>query len=519
MTDMPATALSDSSELPECVHFVDDWDGILHETYGGDADRAVLDCAGRLAADPAGQGAYAWTLGLVMMAAHIGRFSRKDVTAAALEALHTTDRRLREAPCAHRTHPYESDLDDRLDHFVDDLPLLTNGLAEDEDPDWEDDATKEQWLCPRDVAGYARVAVDIIAPGSVGGVPPRLPARDARRAADLRSIVWDYPGAGVDPGQELSGYARDLLADPLGRHRAGLVVVLHAACFYAAGGRIRDRRVLDTMVDALEAVLPGLGDAPCAHGAGNDTGDHTGGHPEVGRDTAEQATVGVHLLSPGGRGVYRHWHREEVETAPLEAWLCPAFLAAIAREALDHLRAGRERLFGVRDTAHLDEVLLRPDGRLDIARLTRAVRFRCRDGQAAEDAGLWAARRFAAGPADPRERLVLLLVACWSVTSDEEPPPEAVRRDLRAILGAVETAGAARPCPHGDAHPWEVLTELMRGRHFGFHEDPYGAHLNHLYAPREYDTPERPFDPEAWSCPRHLAERIRLALRVIESVN
>ncbi|GDY57313.1 hypothetical protein SVIO_079360 [Streptomyces violaceusniger] len=200
------------------------------------------------------------------------------------------------------------------------------------------------------------------------------------------------------------------------------------------------------MVDALEAVLPGLGDASCAHGEGE--------HPEVGRDTAEQATVGIHLLSPGGRGVYRHWHREELETAPLEAWLCPAFLAAIAREALDHLRAGRERLFGLRDTAHLDEVLLRPDGRLDIERLTHAVRFRCRDGQAAEDAGLWAARRFAAGPADPRERLVLLLVACWSVTSGEEAPPEAVHRDLRAILGAVRTDPAAGSCPHGEAHPW-----------------------------------------------------------------
>ncbi|WP_413103666.1 hypothetical protein [Streptomyces sp. Inha503] len=510
MTDMPATALSAPQESPEpeCVHFVDDWDGILHETDGGDADRVVLDCARRLAADPAGAEAYAWTLGLVMMAAHIGRFSRKDVAAVALEALHATDRRLREAPCAHRTHPYESDLDDRIDHFVDDLPLLTNGLAEDQDPDWEDDATKEQWLCPRDIAGYARVAIDIIAPGSVGGIPPRLPVRDARRAEDLRSIVWDYPSAAVDPAQELSAYARNLVANPLGYHRAGLVVVLHAACWYAASGRIRDRRVLDTMVDALEAVLPGLGGSSCAHGEGE--------HPEVGRDTAEQATVGIHLLSPGGRGVYRHWHREELETAPLEAWLCPAFLAAIAREALDHLRTGRERLFGLRDTAHLDEALLRPDGRLDIERLTHAVRFRCRDGQAAEDAGLWAARRFASGPADPRERLVLLLVACWSVTSGGEAPPEAVHRDLRAILGAVRADLAVGACPHGDAHPWEVLAELAGRRHFGFHEDPYGAHLNHLYAPGEYGAPEPSFGAEVWGCPRHVGERVGQALRVID---
>ncbi|MGW4081100.1 hypothetical protein ACWELB_47910 [Streptomyces asiaticus] len=508
MTDMPATALSDPQESPECVHFVDDWHGILHETYGGDSDRVALDCARRLAADPAGEGAYAWTLGLVMMAAHIGRFSRKDVAAAALEALHATDRRLREAPCAHRTHPYEGDLDDRIDHFVDDLPLLTNGLAEDRDPDWEDDATKEQWLCPRDIAGYARVAIDIIAPGSVGGIPPRLPVRDARRAEDLRSIVWDYPSAAVDPAQELSAYARNLVANPLGYHRAGLVVVLHAACWYAASGRIRDRRVLDTMVDALEAVLPGLGGASCAHGEGE--------HPEVGRDTAEQATVGIHLLSPGGRGVYRHWHREELETAPLEAWLCPAFLAAIAREALDHLRTGRERLFGLRNTAHLDEALLRPDGRLGVERLTHAVRFRCRDGQAAEDAGLWAARRFAAGPADPRERLVLLLVACWSVTSGEEAPPEAVHRDLRAILGAVRADLAVGACAHGDAHPWEVLAELAGRRHFGFHEDPYGAHLNHLYAPGEYDAPEPSFGAEVWGCPRHVGERVGQALRIID---
>ncbi|MET7901190.1 hypothetical protein ABZS86_06830 [Streptomyces sp. NPDC005355] len=509
MTDMPVSALS------ACVHFVDDWDSVLNESYGGDSDGVVLDCARRLAADPAGEEAYAWTLGLVMMATYVGRFSGPGVVAAVLEALHATDRRLRDRPCAHRTHPYEGDLDDRLDHFVDDLPLLTNGLAEDEDAEWEDDATKEQWLCPRDIAGYARVAVDIIAPGSVGGIPPRLPARDARRAEDLRSIVWDYPSAAVDPGRELYAYAMSLSADPTGEQRAGLVVILHAACWYAASGRIRDKRVLDTMIDALEAVLPGFGDASCPHGTGVEgAGEYE--HPEVRKDTAEQATVGIHLLSPGGRGVYRHWQREGLETAPLEAWLCPAFLATIAREALDHLRTGRGRLFGIRHTAYLDEVLVRPDGRLDIDRLTCAVRRRCRDGQAAEDAGLWAARRFAAGPADPRERAVLLLVACWSVTSGEEPPPEAVHRDLRAILGTVDAAPLGEPCPHGDAHPWQQLAELVRGRHFGFHEDPYGDHLNHLYAPDEYDTPERPFAPGEWSCPRHLAERARLALRGID---
>ncbi|MDX3231434.1 hypothetical protein [Streptomyces sp. ME19-01-6] len=506
MRDFPAITADRVREL------ADQWDAVREGRSKDEADRLVRDCAERLSAEPAGDHAYLWTLGLLMTAEHTGWLTGDGVEGVALVALDAADSALRERACGHRRHPYEDDLDERHDHLARLLPLLRNGRSEAEDEQWRDAATKEQWLCPRNIAGYARVAIDIIDPGTVADVPPRLPLIDARKAGHLRSILWDYPH--VDPAYELCDYAAALRALPDGDSRAGLVVILHAACWYAVSGRIRGKWVLDEMVGALEAVLPRLGDEPCAH--------RDGEHPETGEDPAALATVGVHLLSPGGRGVYRRrggvggWH------TPLEGWLCPAFLAGLAREALDQLLAGRDKLFGSRDTAHLDAEYLLPDGRIDIDTLTTTYRqsWVTEHDELVQNAALWAARRYAAGAGDERERAVLLLLACWAVDGPAVDLPTSVVGVLEEIFEAVDPAPLDEPCPHPAEHPWRGLKRIA-GRGYAVAGNPdalIGAHLNHFCAPEDFEAPDEPFAADAWSCPRHLAERVRDALEVLYEV-
>ncbi|MER6141455.1 hypothetical protein ABT174_15500 [Streptomyces sparsogenes] len=506
MRDFPAITADRVREL------AGQWAAVREGRAKDEADRLVRDCAERLAAEPAGELAYLWTLGLLMTAEHTGWLTGEGVEGAALVALDAADSALREHPCGHPRHPYEDDLDERHDHLARLLPLLRNGRSEAEDEQWRDPATKDQWLCPRNIAGYARVAIDIIDPGAVGDIPPQLPLIDARKAQQLRSVLRDHPH--VDPAYELSDHAAALLAEPDGDSRAGLVVILYACRWYAVSGRIRGKWVLDEMIEALENALPGLGGEPCAHGAG--------GHPETGEDPAALATVGVHLLSPGGRGVYERRGGVEGWHTPLEAWLCPAFLAGLAREALDHLRAGREKLFGTRDTTHLDAEYLLPDGRIDIDTLTTTYRqsWVTEHEELVQNAALWAARRYATGAGDARERAVLLLLACWAVDGMVIDVPGSVLGVLQEILESVDPAPLDAPCPHPGEHPWQGL-ERIAGRGYavvGSPDDLIGAHLNHFCAPDDFPAPEEPFAPEAWSCPRHLAGRARAALDVLREV-
>ncbi|MGY0057609.1 hypothetical protein ACWY4P_13745 [Streptomyces sp. LZ34] len=506
MRDFPAITADRVREL------ADQWDAVREGRSKDEADRLVRDCAERLTAEPAGEHAYLWTLGLLMTAEHTGWLTGDVVEGGALVALDAADSALRERACGHQRHPYEDDLDERHDHLARLLPLLRNGRSEAEDEQWRDAATKEQWLCPRNIAGYARVAIDIIDPGHVADIPPRLPLIDARKAGHLRSVLWDHPR--VDPAYELSDYAAALRAHPDGDSRAGLVVILHAACWYAVSGRIRGKWVLDEMIGALEAVLPGLGDEPCAH--------RDGEHPETGDDPAALATVGVHLLSPGGRGVYRRRGGIEGWHTPLEGWLCPAFLAGLAREALDQLLAGRDKLFGSRDTTHLDAEYLLPDGRIDIDTLTATYRqsWVTEHDELVQNAALWAARRYAAGAGGERERAVLLLLACWAVDGMVVDLPTSVLGVLEEIFEAVDLAPLDEPCPHPAVHPWQGL-ERIAGRGYAVAGNPdalIGAHLNHFWAPEDFEAPDEPFAADAWSCPRHLAGRVRDALDVLREV-
>ncbi|MES4903290.1 MULTISPECIES: hypothetical protein [unclassified Streptomyces] len=506
MRDFPAITADRVREL------ADQWDAVREGRSKDEADRLVRDCAERLTAEPAGELAYLWTLGLLMTAEHTGWLAGDGVEGVALVALDAADSALRERACGHERHPYEDDLDERHDHLARLLPLLRNGRSEAEDEQWHDAATKEQWLCPRNIAGYARVAIDIIDPGTVADIPPRLPLIDARKAGHLRSILWDYPH--VDPAYELFDYAAALRAHPDGDSRAGLVVILYAACRYAVSGRIRGKWVLDEMIGALEAVLPGLGDEPCAHREGE--------HPGTGGDPAALATVGVHLLSPGGRGVYRRRGGIEGWHTPLEGWLCPAFLAGLAREALDQLPAGRDKLFGSRDTTHLDTEYLLPDGRIDIDTLATTYRqsWVTEHDELVQNAALWAARRYAAGAGSERERAALLLLACWAVDGMVVDLPASVLGVLEEIFQAIDLAPLDEPCPHPGVHPWQGLERIAgRGYAVAGHPDAlFGAHLNHFCAPEDFEAPDEPFAPDAWSCPRHLAGRVRDALEALHEV-
>lgn len=90
----------------------EDYDTLSSDEY----DQSALDCAARLAADPAGRPAYAWTLGLVLMAPYLGYAIDATGKPEAVAALQATDSALHDHPCTHDEHPYrvheeEFDLD------------------------------------------------------------------------------------------------------------------------------------------------------------------------------------------------------------------------------------------------------------------------------------------------------------------------------------------------------------------------------------------------------------------------
>ncbi|GAB2574655.1 hypothetical protein GCM10027168_04460 [Streptomyces capparidis] len=452
------------------------------------ADPLVRTCAQRLTAEPGGTGAFVWVYGLVRMTPYLAWRPTPDVRQAALEALLSADRALADRQCDHEEHPFEQALDDMVDddvwdHAPDPVTLVAGG------GETEAAAARGAHLCPRNVAGFARLAADVIAPGTVTGVPVRVPEHVESSVQDLSSVLWDYPAAGVDPEWELSIVAAHL-GNPTRASCAAKIVLLYASCWHAASGRIRRRSVLDEMIETLEGLLPQLADGECAHPDAE--------HPELEEfDSGFLVEYAMHLETPGGRAYL--WEEYEEDLGP---WVCPVFLRTIGQEALDCVRAGRQRLFGERDTAHLDAELLRPDGRLDIARLTALLPPVSTDTEErAAEAGLWAARRLAAGSRDPVERAVLVLVASHAVAGGDVP--YGVARGIRQVLTAVEDTGPREPCPHPE-HP-EPDRRLAE-------------HLRHLYAPAEFPAPERSFGPELWSCPRFLADRARDGVKAVEGV-
>ncbi|MFB7850992.1 hypothetical protein ACFC34_28785 [Streptomyces sp. NPDC056053] len=471
------------------TELIEKWLDVTEGSAPEEADPVVLECARLLAAEPDGEQAVLLAFGLVGMARYVLERRGTAVERAVVDALGAAaaaldEQVLRAGGCGHEAHPYTESLEE--------WDTDADGLFAAPDVEIPLDEWDEAEICPRNAAGWARIAADVILPGSTDGIPGIVPEDHQRYIRSLGSVLNDYPNG--DPFWDLDLHAvpnRDLSRAAL----AGYVVVAHANCWYAGSGRIRQRSLLDDMIEGLESVLPLLPDGACAH--------EDGEHPALRSGGEEQATDGIHLQSPGGRTLLREEHADGYG-ASLEAWTCTTFLRALAVEARDHLREAVDRLFGTRGTAHLDRVYLRPDGRLDIEPLSeRHVPFK--DETASEEAALWAARRYERlGPDGPAlDRTVLLLLMGTAADSLELSYGIA-----REILGILRTAAATLPggaCDHADGH----------GR-----TSDRPAHIAHLYdpdaCPAPGPDPGQGFGSELLTCPVHLAETVAKGIAEIE---
>ncbi|MFC9754730.1 hypothetical protein [Streptomyces sp. NPDC056921] len=464
MTDIDITLLEE---------LADSWDEIrenYQDSSNDQYDKAVGDCAARLAADPVGGSASVWTLGLVVMAPYLTWLPGEGVVPHAMEALKAVDTALREQPCAHESHPYAShDSGDDM-YLAEQLTQLADDTAE-----WNEDRPRDEWRCPRNVAGFARIAMDIVEPGSVTDVPPRLPMEARDTMETLTALLHGYPKPWTDIYEEISSQARGLSgADP--EYRPGHLLIVRAVTWYAVSGMVRTKSVLDDLVDAVERTLTHFADAACGH-------DRHAKLPDSGPAAVE---LGVMLSSPGGRGVYELSHREG-RVPPLEKVVCPVFMTEIAEESLRVLRERREELFGHRDTSHADAEYLRADGRLEIEKIVERLDYKGWNEKYADDLGLWAARRY--GRADERERPVLLLTAHRTMKISYPSPPRSVVRGVLATMRAIAAAPRPPKCRHEDGHPTAEYAELRSG-------------LPHFYAPEEFPPAGEQRSAEAWTCPR-----------------
>ncbi|MET9514510.1 hypothetical protein [Streptomyces sp. NPDC002994] len=168
---------------------VADWDSLRHGYYLGDKDEAVLRCVRHLRAEVTGPHSLVWTLGLVVLSPYVGWGSPgPGVEAPVREVLSAVARAHDGHVCGHEGHPFEP-FEDDMDLYLDRLPgaleVLSNPETgrfgnldldldlddEDEDEDGglrnEESALSrpellERWRCPRNIEGFARVALDYI---------------------------------------------------------------------------------------------------------------------------------------------------------------------------------------------------------------------------------------------------------------------------------------------------------------------------------------------------------------------
>ncbi|MFF3763112.1 hypothetical protein ACFYYR_03350 [Streptomyces sp. NPDC001922] len=320
----------------------DAWQSIHTTSPSEEADPLVLDCARRLAADPGGEQARLWVAGLVTMTGYLAWRPGRLAEQAALDALHAAVKALDGQPCSHDSHPFQAEMDALEDEiWLGDTGLLTGKRTTD-----EGDTGPERVLCPGNVAGWARLAADVIAPFSVRRVPVGAPEYHESCRKTLSGIVNDYPYC--DPYEELTDEADGLPARPTRGVLAGFLVTMNATCWYATSERVTERSVLEAMIKGVEEAVPLLDDRPCTHDPGE--------HPDT-RDPDAANSAGYQLRSPGGRAEiaeYYGWDEEdeaEHEDVALDAWVCPVFLEGLAEDTLTELRSGLEA-FGTADGDH-----------------------------------------------------------------------------------------------------------------------------------------------------------------------
>ncbi|MFI6648867.1 hypothetical protein ACIBI8_14770 [Streptomyces sp. NPDC050529] len=469
VTDMDGVTLDE---------LIDTWDDIRENYDTSDDsgyDRAVLDCASRLASDPGGDSAHVWAIGLAIMAPYLTWLPGEGVAQQAVAALEGADRALRDRACPHDSHPY-------LNHDAEEDAYLAELLLalDDESADWDEDRPRSEWRCPRNAAGFARIGLDIINPGSVTDVPPRLPVDTKDSISTLSALLHGYPKPWTDINDEISSQASELSrAAPA--DRAGRLMVVRAVTWYAVSGMVRTKSVLDDLAEAVEEALPHFADGDCAHD----------GHPALPDSGPDAAVLGITLSSSGGREIYERGRIASGRNAPLDAVVCPVLMAEVADETLAVLRKRRDELFGERDTSHADAEYLRADGRLDIGKLVERTDHKSWNEEYADDLGLWAARRHGQS-ADDRDRAVLLLVAHQAMNISYPSPPLSVVRGVLATMRAVAAAPLPAECVHEDGHPVVRRAEFRAG-------------MAHFWAPEEFPPGEDSRSAESWTCPRFAA--------------
>ncbi|GGY01599.1 hypothetical protein [Streptomyces hiroshimensis] len=312
------------------------WEHIRDTSPAEEAVPLVLDCARRLAADPGGEEARIWVSGLVAMSGYLAWRPEQEAERAALDALRAAVEALGGRPCSHERHPYEAEMDSLEDEIWNgDTGLLTGRLAAPDTDAGGNADDPERVLCPGNVAGWARLAADVIAPLTVRRIPVGAPKYHHSCISTLSGIVNDYPYG--DPHEDLKDEAACLPSRPTRGVLAGYLVTMNATCWYATSERITDRSVLDAMIKGVEEAVALLEDRPCTHGPGE--------HPDT-RDPDYTNQVGYFLRSPGGRAEiaeYYGWNEEDEadqEDEPLDAWVCPDFLRDLAEDTLVELSSG-----------------------------------------------------------------------------------------------------------------------------------------------------------------------------------
>ncbi|MEU9203099.1 hypothetical protein [Streptomyces sp. NPDC048332] len=324
---------------------------------------------------------------------------------------------------------------------------------------------------------------------------PALSESHAELASDLSGIVCDYPSA--DPAEALTGLAADAAdaldrrGTPEGRRElSGYTVLLLATSWYAASGRILDRRLLDTYVDILDRIRAALDPAVC-HCPDEHPDDILSDDPE------HMVEYGVSLLTPVGRKVIAEdYGLGSAEMAVLD---CPIFLTGLANTAAETVHGGIEKLFGEIDVSHLDAEFTLAGGRIHFAAVQDALARTWEDN--AGPVGLWCARRWLAGQVGEEERIGVILSLRMVVQNSYEGLPPSYSRDMSAALKTVDLNAV---CSHR-IHPWSAVADRR-------------AAVLHLCAPA--DHPESPVPPELsgrelWECPGQYLELARASLRTI----